>query len=327
MRLDGIGLLLAFVLAIAYGVMVDLALFARIFRYRAALVVGSVLGLVVVFFLLSQAASPSERAGFFKGAAGGPELVMLVLTSAVFLPFVLVAPFAQYRAMRDDRRWPAWITAWMVVQVALLPGFIVLAVTEQYYWQREYADGQAQGSQVKAGGLGALLERADQKKERIWGTGWTYAWPHDTTTRSSGWTLGLALGVDASAVIASNEPLGTPDRAALRTLMDRHLLGYAVPNIRAKLLWDALYPGGLSTQLAPKLVSEETVPALLERFEKDGAARLCPDGRMMEADRAALNTLLLDKGRVWNVTTRAYEMRADWASYPRRVERLCPGPK
>jgi hypothetical protein len=36
MRLDGIGLLLAFVVIVAYGVIVDVALIARIFRYRAA---------------------------------------------------------------------------------------------------------------------------------------------------------------------------------------------------------------------------------------------------------------------------------------------------
>ena len=70
MRLEGIGFLLAFALTVAYGVMVDAALFARIFRYRAALVGGLVVGLAVIFLLLGSAASPSERAGFFKEPLG-----------------------------------------------------------------------------------------------------------------------------------------------------------------------------------------------------------------------------------------------------------------
>ena len=76
MRLEGIGFLLAFVLSVAYGVIVDVALIARIFRYRAVLVVGLIVALVVIVFLLGQAASPSERAGFFKGAPGGASLVV-----------------------------------------------------------------------------------------------------------------------------------------------------------------------------------------------------------------------------------------------------------
>src|SRR5512134_3597721 len=72
MRLDGLGLLLAFALTVAYGVIVDAGLLVRIFRYRAALVIGSILALAVVFLLLGLlAASPSERAGFFGGAPGG----------------------------------------------------------------------------------------------------------------------------------------------------------------------------------------------------------------------------------------------------------------
>lgn len=336
MRLDGVGLTLAFVLAVAYGLIVDLALFARIFRFRAALIIGSIFALVVVSLLLSQAASPSERTGFFKGPPGGSALVALVATSAVFLPFIVIAPFAQYLAMREGRRWPGWIAAWMALQLALLPAFFILDRTDEYFRRQEYAAGHAEGRQAGAGELAALLERAEQEPERIWGTRWTSPWwqkpPAALSYRPSGWIFGLAIGMDASALIAANEPLGAPDHAALRTLMNRHFLRYAVPNIRAKLLWDALEPGGFSRQLAPKGVSEvgevneEVIPVLLERIEKSGEARLCPGGRMMDADRAVLNALVLAKGRVWNVATRAYEMRPQWDNYQRRVERLCPGP-
>ena len=138
--------------------------------------------------------------------------------------------------------------------------------------------------------------------------------------------------MDASALIAASEPLSAPDRAALRTLMTRHFWPYAFPHTRAKLLWDALEPGGFSRQLAPNgvgevgVVDEEVIPVLLERLEKHGEARLCPGGRMMDADRAVLNALVLAKGRVWNVEKRAYEMRPQWDSYQLRVERLCRGP-
>lgn len=336
MRLDGLWLLLALALTIAYGVIVDLALFARIFRYRAALVIGSVVALAVVFLLLGQAASPSERLGFFKGAPGGAALVLLVVTSAVFLPFIVIAPFAQYLAMRHGRRWPGWITAWMALQLALLPAFLVLAGTEQYFWQQEYAAGQAVGREARAGGLAGILERAEQRHERIWGTGWTYPWqqkpPAGFSARPSGWSSGLAKAMDATALMAASEPLSATDRAALRTLMARHTGYYASPHTRAKLLWDALEPGGFSRQLTPNGVEEvgaadeEVIPVLLERLEKYGEVRLCPGGRMMDADRAVLNALVLAKGRVWNVSTRAYEMRPHWDSYQGRVERLCPGP-
>ena len=172
MRLEGIGFLLAFMLTVAYGVIVDVALLARIFRYRAALVGGLIVALVMIILLIGLAASPSERAGFFNGAPGGASLVVLLMSGAVFLPFIVIAPLAQYRAMRQGRRWPGWVTAWMALQVALLPGFLVLANTEEHFWKQEYAAGQAVGREARAGGLGVIRENAEQQHERIWGTGW-----------------------------------------------------------------------------------------------------------------------------------------------------------
>ena len=336
MRLDGIELLLAFALTVAYGLIVDLALLVRIFQYRAALVAGSIVALTVNFLLLSQAAPTSEQAGFFKVYPGGWEQVVLVVTSAVFLPFIVVAPFAQYLAMRHGRRWPGWITAWMALQLALLPGFLVLAGTEEHFWKQEYAAGQAVGREARAGGVGGILELAEQRHERIWGTGWTYPWRQKSRSgflyRRSAWIHGLAKGVDDSAPIAANEPLSESDRTALRRLSEQHFQGFAVRNIRAKLIWDALEPGGFPRQLAPRgtsesgVAGEEVIPALLERLEKYGEPRLCPAGRMMDVDRAVLNAVILKHGRVWNVEKRDHEMHPDWVSYQARVERLCRGP-
>lgn len=333
-RLDGLGLLLVLALTVAYGVLVDVALLARIFRYRAALAIGTIAGLGVVFLFLTQVNSPSEWAGFFKGHPGGPELVILVGIAAVFLPFIVIAPLAQHLSMRQGRRWPGWITAWMALQLALLPGYLVLAGTEEYFWQKDYAAGQAVGREARAGALAGVLERAEQRRERIWGTGWTYARQQNPLAtfpaNTSAWIQGLANGMDATALMASSEPLGAPDRAALRTLTTRHY--YAPPNTQAKLIWDVLEPGSFSRQLAPAgvnesgTVGEEVVPVLLDRLEKHAAGRLCPGGRMMDADRAVLNAVILKHGPVWSVERRAHEMRPEWESYRQRVERLCPGP-
>jgi len=322
MRLDGLGLFLAFVVTVAYGLIVDAALLGRVFRYRAAVVAGVVVALAVVFFFLSQTASTVERAGFFKMASGGSGRVLLLAVGVVFLPFIFIAPFAQHRAVSDGKRWPRWVGAWMLLQLALLPAFIVLGFTDHYFRQREYAVGYREGREIKAGELGTLLERADQRQERIWGTGWSYPWPQVPPAKSmdqpSGWNLGVALGMDASALIATNEPLGASDQAAVRTLLERHFPRYSVANIRAKVLWDTLEPAGFSATLDPTVIYEEAVPVLLERLEKHGQARFCPDGRMPDADRDALNALLLGKG--------GNEMRPPWDGYQRRVEQLCRGP-
>lgn len=375
MRLDGIGFLLAFALTVTYGVIVDVALLARIFRYRAALVGGLMVALLIIILLAGLAASPDERAGFFNGRPGGASLVVLSMTGAVFLPFIVIAPLAQYRSMRESRRWPGWVAAWMALQVALLPVFLVLASTEEHFWKQEYAAGQSVGREARAGELGVIRESAEQRHERIWGTGWTYRGHHEPPSgylaKRTGWIAGLAKGVDDSALIAANQPLDEPDRVVLRTLMERHFAGYAIPNITTKLIWDALEPGDFSRQLAPHglnergVVGEDVIPLLLQRLEEYGEVRLCPGGRMMDADRAVLNQLVLAKVRdydeakkrefqaeleakqleremseapipyrlIWKAAHalgKAYGGQSvsvpDWGAYPQRVERLCRRP-
>ena len=322
MRLDGVGLFLALLLSIAYGLVVDVALIARLFRYRAILVVGLVLAAIVIALLLLAVASPAERTGFFKGAPGGAPLVILLVTSAVFLPFIVIAPLAQHRAIHEGQRWPHWITAWMVLQVALVPGFMLLASADQKFWERDYAAGFALGRETVAGGFGAIRERADGQRERIWGTGWTMPWkpavPPGSRERMSGWMAGLARGVDASAPIAADSPLSEPDRTVLQTLLDGHFAGYATPNIRTKLIWDALEPGAFARQLAPNGLHEEgvigdvdeVIPRLLVRLEQDTSGRLCPGGQMIDADRAILREFVLEKVKIYG-EARAREARSE----------------
>ena len=374
MRLDGIELFLAFALTVAYGLIVDLALLARLFQYRAALVVGFIVALVLTFLLLVQGAPPGERAGIFKVHPGGREQVVLVVTSAVFLPFILIAPFAQYRAMRHAAGAgrvgsPCGCScSWRCCRVSSFsrtrknvfgsgstqPGRQWAVRLEQAdlarYWNSLNNDMNASGA-PDGPTLGGRSLRA------VFFTG---------IPRGSGvWHN----GVDDSALIAANERPSEPDRTVLRTLIERH---FYAPSIRAKLIWDALEPGGFSRQLAPHglneqgVVSEEVIPLLLERLEKYGEARLCPGGRMMDADRAVLNELVLANVRkydeakkrelnaeleekkrdlemseapipyrlIWKAASAlgdAYGGRPvwvhDWGSYPQRVERLCRGPE
>lgn len=331
MRLDGAGLVLIFVLVVLYGLFIDAALVIRLFRSRTAVFAGTLAGLLLVGFILGLAASPVERPGFFKAASNGFGGVLFVVTSAVFLPFIVAAPVAQYRSLRHGRRWPRWITAWFAVQLAIIPAFIVLGENERRIRQQEFAAGQAAGRYVQAGDLSRILEQLEQRPERIWGTGLT-AWErkpaHEVVELFSGWRSGLARGIDASALVAANEPLSAPDRAALLRLV-QYFWAYGAYRIHAKLLWDTLEPGRFSRQLAPSgvgesnTVADEVLPALLERLEKYGALRLCPGGRMLDEDRAVLTALVQAKGRAWNVATRTDEMRPEWAGYLRRVEALC----
>ena len=151
----------------------------------------------------------------------------------------------------------------------------------------------------------------------------TDPWPQTPASRShdlpSGWVTGLAMGIDESALILANEPLGAPDSAALRTFIDRHCARFAIPHIHARLLCDRLTPGHFAAELDPMKVSVDVFPPFLERLERYGAERLCPDGLMVEEDRAALMALLLALGG-------PYDMRAPWDDYQRRAERLCRRP-
>ena len=66
------------------------------------------------------------------------------MTIAVFLPFIVIAPLAQYRAMRQGRRWPGWVTVWMALQVALLPGFLVSQTRKIIFGSRSTQQGMPQ---------------------------------------------------------------------------------------------------------------------------------------------------------------------------------------
>lgn len=338
MKLNGAFLLLGFILVVLYALVLNLALIVGIFRFRVALVIGTVMSLSLAWLLLLACASPDERAGFFKMLSGGSGRVILVATGAVLLPFIVIAPYAQHLAARRGERLPRWMKAWMAAQLALLPAFIVLAFTERHFWRQEFEAARAQGERAKAGDMRRLLDDAERRHERIWGTGWHYPWLQAPAGVSfgpqGGWTLGLALGVDASALIAADEPLAESDRVALRMLMDRRFAHYAVANIRARLVWDALVPGSFSTTIRPRQVSEDAIPALLDRFEKYGDGRICPDGRMADADRAALNALLLAKARGTDSNAdyalllakgagSTRDVRPPWDDFLRRVERLC----
>ena len=130
-------------------------------------------------------------------------------------------------------------------------------------------------------------------------------------------------------------------------------------------------PGSFRRQLAPAgvnhlgAVDEEVLPLLLNRLERDGSARGCPGGRMMDADRAVLNEIVTVKSRSFEESRKREEAGAiaakkeaqemseapfpfsllwkaanavgnavaqsdiripDWSGLPRQIEQLCRGP-
>ena len=129
MRLDGIGLALAFVLVVGWGLMLDVILLApaQVLRRRGAAIACTVIGGLVVLCFLAMLAMPAERAGFFKGPPAGGALAASLATCAVFLPFVLFAPWAQHRALLEAAARPRWIRIWMWAQPALLVAVVALA--------------------------------------------------------------------------------------------------------------------------------------------------------------------------------------------------------
>ena len=58
------------------------------------------------------------------------------------MPFILIASFAQYLAMRHGRRWLGWITAWMALQLALLPGFNIARRLAGYARRQSFTCGR-----------------------------------------------------------------------------------------------------------------------------------------------------------------------------------------
>lgn len=333
MRLDGIGIFLALSLLAIWTAIVDIGLMVKLFRRRSILMGSLVLSFAVIALVFAAFASPSERTGFFKGSPGGAMLVIVIVTCIAFVPFIFLAPFAQYAAMQDDRRWPRWVPVWIVLQFLLLPLFIALDFADDYFWKREYAVGEAIGSAVQPGGLAGVLELADRQHERIWGTPFHLPWPPSTQSgvypRISGWSAGMVKGLGSSVLFAGNDPMGASDRAALVQLTSRHLQFFSKPAIDARMLWDRLEPGNFTNvlmaggELNPNVAPAETIPPLLERFEKYAEPRMCPDGRMLDQDRATLLKLVEKRGETWSTETRKHSLRSDWAEFPARIERLC----
>ena len=141
----GASLLLVFALTLAYGFIIDLVVLAKLFRHWLSVTVASFTTLVVVLPLVILAALPAERTAFFRVFFSGSGPFIFTLTSAVLIPYLFVAPIAQYRALRHGRPSPVWILRWMALQPALLAAFILLPVSNHYYWRADYAAGRDAG--------------------------------------------------------------------------------------------------------------------------------------------------------------------------------------
>lgn len=319
MRLDGIGMFLAFTLVVGWGLILDLVILApaQVLRRRGAAVACTVIGGLIVLLFLAMLALPAERAGFFKGPPLDSALAASLATCAVFLPFILFAPWAQHRALAEGLARPRWVRIWMWAQPALLVAAVVLPLVEGYFYFREYEAGRAEGAAVQAGGAGALLERASQRGERIWATPLTLPGParppSDPYGPRQAWIVGIASGLDESGLVRGDEPFSPEDRSALETLATRYFGAYSAPRVRAHLIWDELAPGNFATVLARDRSTEEIIMILLDRFDRGGVARFCAEGRMPDADRAALATFVAGHG-------------GNSEDYARRIRSFCTSP-
>lgn len=128
MRLDGAGLLLALVLSVLFCGLVDLLILVKLFRFRLPLAIATLIAAALATFFVAMALSPGERTGYFKGEPGGLALAALLVTAVVFVPFMLAAPAAQYRSLKEGRRWPAWVGAGLALQAVSLAAWVVMAV-------------------------------------------------------------------------------------------------------------------------------------------------------------------------------------------------------
>lgn len=316
MRLDGIGLMLAFTLLVGWGLLLDVIILApaQVLRRRGAAIACTVISGLVVLVFLAMLASPSERAGFFKGPPGGSALLTSLATCAVFLPFILFGPWTQHRALLEGAARPRWVRIWMWAQPALLVAAIALPFVDGYFYQREYEAGRAEGAAVQAGGVGPLLERAQQRGDRIWATPFVLPGPAhppaDPYAPRQAWIVGVASGLDETAFVRGDDPFSADDRAALDTLAEHHFGTYSAPGVRAHLMWDQLAPGNFKAVLVRERSNEQAIENLLDRLDRGGAARFCPDGQMLEPDRAALVAFVAQHG-------------GNSDDYARRVAGLC----
>lgn len=321
MRLDGLLTFLGLVVFFCHVGLVNLLLYGKLFRKRALVVAAGVVSLALAAFLIFVISSPNEMAGVAKLFSYGLARILLAIALVATLPYVLLAPIAQFSAVDDGLPSPRWVSLGLSLQMALVPALIALSFVDDAIRQKEFAAGRSEGMAVKAGDLSSLLQRAEQRRERIWATPWFYPWRERSSTTSyfpsSGWVGGMGLGLNDSPLIATIAPLGAEDGRALATLAHQYVVPGVAPNVYFKLVWDALQPGGEYLKFETVWIRDEMLLPLLERLESEGEARLCANGRMERRTRDILRN--------------AYVARAEdrgnaspWSDYVKRVARICP---
>ena len=184
-------------------------------------------------------------AGVAKLFSYGLARILLAIALVAILP--LRAPGADRTVFGQDR-WPAsprWVSLGLSLQMAFGAGIDSVVPVDDAIRQKEFAAGRLEGMAVKAGDLSSLLQRAEQRRERIWATrgfirGASVLPRHPTFRLRVGWE-GWAW-LNDSPLIATIAP-----RARKTAEHSRRWHIYTscpvAPNKNFKLVWDALQRG------------------------------------------------------------------------------------
>ena len=273
----------ALVLIGAYTLLVDVALLLKLFRSIVWVGISSIISMILITVLIVTWDDPR-----FFSRLGSWEIFSLTLP-----PFVLFAPLVQYltlnryaRSARATYFGTVGMNLVIALQVATPVAFLAFDAAYMANYGRRMDNLRAQGKQAKPGEVKELLQQQTMG------------------TSEAGEVL---QGLSSSSIVSGSAPLVPGDRDALFAAVAETVHhGYArYPHIETKLVWDTLEAGHVGDRLANGPFADllltgrngpdttfRLLPDLLESYiEKDASRRLCPGGRMLEEDRAALDSL------------------------------------
>jgi hypothetical protein len=280
MTLPGLGAMILLALLVVYALAVDLALLLKGFRFRALVIVNTI---IVLAWATGLAVGRADLAALLENIAWEWEATLLGVAIAALAAVLLLAPLLQHVELRrgsSRRAAYAAIALQCVLAAAWLAGdYVRDHPSEGTLAERKSL--RARGEAVERGGMTALRE--DFEKRHRWG---------------SMESLQLLKGVDSSPLIHGGPALIREDRSALTQMQEKDRAGvrkrlagaHYYPFIDAKLLWDSLEAGSVERSIPRGTVLPHE--PLLEFIDRYGAPKLCRDNRLAEADRAALTRAL-----------------------------------
>jgi hypothetical protein len=266
----------------AYTILVDVALLLKLFRSMICVGFSSIVSMILITVLIVTWDDPR-----FFSSIGSWGIFSLTLP-----PFILFAPLVQYQTLNRYSRsarakyfGTVGMNLVIALQVAAPVAFLTFDAAYMANYGHRMDNLRAQGNQAKPGEVKEIL------RQQTMGTS------------EAGQVL---QGLNSSSLVGASAPLTSSDRDALFAAVAETVHhGYArYPHIETKLVWDTLDAGHVGDRLAQGTladlfltgrngpdVSFRLLPDLVAYIEKDASRRLCPGGRMLEEDRAALDSL------------------------------------